>query len=123
MRRYYRCRDCAVGVGLLTQDQALTEIANGHTLFSDPAPMPVADALADAETLRNYQRDPFPPNLLLRVLAPDAYDVPVDALRCGVYLPLWERGHFYETERLLVEDAQHAARVAFRAAPGLRGSK
>lgn len=85
--------------------------------------MPVADAVADAETLRLFVRDPYPPHLLLRVLAPDAYAVPVGALRCGVDLDLWKRGHFYETERALVDDAVRAARDAFEAVPALREAR
>lgn len=54
-RRYY-CRECEASCGLLTQDEALAEIANGHTLFADPEPMPVADAIADAETLILFMR-------------------------------------------------------------------
>lgn len=85
-----------------------------------PDQMPAKDALADAETLRAFVRDPHPPHLLLRVLAPDAYAVDPRALRCGVDAALWKRGHFYETEGALVDDATWAARAAFRAVPGLK---
>ena len=82
-----------------------------------------ADAMADAETLRAFQRYPFPPSFLLRTLAPEAYGVDVGALRCGISTDLWARGHFYETEAELVDDARRAAHAAFRTVPGLRGDR
>jgi len=86
-----------------------------------PSEQARADAMADAETLRAFQRDPYPPNFLIRTFAPNAYATECGALRCGVDASLWARGHFYETERALVDDATHVARAAFRAVPGLRG--
>jgi len=65
--------------------------------------IPVADALADAETLRRIS-DGLP-------------------LRCTYTASLWARGHFYETEDALVWDGIFAAHEAFRAVPGLRGEQ
>ena len=82
-----------------------------------------SDALADAETLRVFVRDCYPPHLLTRLFAPDEYRVDCGALRCAISPELWQRGHFYEAEDALVDDATHSAREAFRAVPGLRGDR
>lgn len=113
------CRFESTHGGRLRPCEAPCPVCLGTGRISDR--MPVADALADAETLRAFQRDPYPPNFLLRTLAPDAYATEHGALRCGVSADLWARGHFYETEWALVDDAAHAARAAFRAVPGLKG--
>lgn len=54
MTRDYYCRDCNVGVGPLTQDQALELIARGHDVLTRPEPLPVSDALGPPELVRYY---------------------------------------------------------------------
>ena len=50
-RQKYYCLECEVSASA-TREEALAELAAGHTLFVDPGPMPRADALADLATYR-----------------------------------------------------------------------
>jgi hypothetical protein len=72
---------------------------------SFPDQMPVADAVADAETLRVL----LPHRLMLT-------DLPYLHVRCSADIPAWE-----DAENTACEWSRSAARAAFRAVPGLRG--
>ena len=66
-----------------------------------PSEQSRADAMADAETLRLFQASqPLPLDDFDWLPYPE-----MGALRCAVDLNLWARGHFYETERAIVDDA------------------
>lgn len=92
-RQKYYCVECEVSLSA-TREEALAEIAEGHTLFQDATAMPIADAKADAETLRWWAQD-NPQTLAALDLRNACSD-----------------------SRLFPRSAAHAA---FYAVPGLRG--
>lgn len=103
MLETYYCLECGVAARM-TREEALLELAEGHTLFQDERPMPVADALADAATLREY----------LRTLPPHAFLLLDSATHCAFLVLL---GDDVET---VGTAAIHSARDAFRSCPELR---
>lgn len=114
-RRYY-CRECEVSLSA-TREEALAEIANGHTLFTDPAPMPVADAEADAATLRAVLVAGPKPKYLFADPLDNAGRYGSEAIVILV-TPATERSVF--ADALAASSAEVAAREAFKVCPGLR---
>lgn len=93
----------------------LCPVCDGEGSFSDQ--MPASDALADAETLRNVvDAQRYPIDAFDWVRYPD-----LQALRCGISTDPRGAGLWRYSVQTHVDDARFAARLAFWAAPALRG--